>query len=41
MKHTLSLLVALISVGHGLTAGPGAAEVPTFAKDVAPILFDN
>ncbi len=41
MKRTLSLLVAVVSVGTGLTAGSGAAEVPTFAKDVAPILFAN
>ena len=41
MKRTLSLLVAVVSVGTGLTAGSGAAEVPTFAKAVAPILFAN
>ena len=42
MKHTLSLIVVVITVtGYGPTAGAAAEEAPTFAKDVAPILFDN
>lgn len=35
------LAVAFVGVGGGLAAAQSAETTPTFAKDVAPILYEN